>query len=405
MINTKRNKTEKLRVFFLGLLFSDKTMKEAQEKSKVGIQMAPHIFQTNLLKGFKEIDNVDISVINTPPIGSFPVHYKRMIMHAEKWNNNYRQIGYVNLPFLKHGMQQKEIERLLEEQIDDTNRQVIFIYTMYPPFVKAAHSIKERHPNIHVSLLQTDPVLGKDGIYRKNSKGNIKKGKKLISLMKNYDSFVALTKPLAEAMEIREKPFLVLDCIIDDSYDIGSITYKPNQKRRFLYTGSTRETNGVKTLVDSFSLLPEAELWICGGGDSDDYIREKEEKSDNIKFYGMVRHDKIKEIQSQCDFMINPRRPSGDFTKFSFPSKTAEYLMTGKPTVMYHLEGLSEEYNDFLNYIYADNAIDLADELRIMIETDYSLLLKKAEQAKVYMLREKSPKRQIERIIKMWELH
>lgn len=390
-------------VFFLGLIYSDATLEEARTSSKAGIQMAPHIFQENLLKGFADRQDVSLKVLHVPPIGSFPIHYKRALMHSVRWRKGYQQIGYMNIPVLKHIIQKSRIKRIIEKEIDSSRKQYIFIYTMYPPFVRLANELKREYPYIHVCLLQTDPVLGKDGIYTKNNKRNIRRGRELISLMKNFDSFVVLTKYLAEAMQIGSKPYTIVDCIIDVAATDRESEERPKGRNRFLYTGSTRSTNGIITLVDAFDYLPDAELWICGGGDSDDYIKEKEKNNNNIRFFGSIDHSRIVDIQSKCDFMINPRTPTGGFTKYSFPSKTAEYMMTGKPTVMYKLEGLSEDYDSLLNYLHSEDPKGLASELEMIIHADQKQLADKAARAREYVLEQKTPDSQANRIISMWD--
>lgn len=402
-LGTMRKKAAAKEVFFLGLMYSDDGLDEAKKYSKAGLQMAPQIFQQNLLKGLEDREDVSLSVIHVPLIGSYPIHYNKLLIKDKRWRPGYHQLGYINLPLMKHKVQEIKIKRELGHMIDNSGEQYVFIYTMYPPFVKAANKLKKKYPSLHVSLLQTDPILGKDGIYTKNTSHNIRKGHKLIGLMKNFDSFVVLTKYIAEAMDADDRPYAVIDCIIDESSRKTAAGHKPAGRKRFLYTGSTRSTNGIITLAEAFDYLPDAELWICGDGDSDDYIREKEKNSDNIKFYGKVDHSKIADIQAQCDFMINPRTPTGGFTKYSFPSKTAEYMMTGLPTVMYRLEGLSEEYDDLLNYLYSETPEGLAEELNRLIEQDYDMLLDKAARAREYMLREKNPEAQVERIITMWD--
>ena len=323
-------------------------------------------------------------------------------MHSVRWRKGYQQIGYVNIPVLKHIIQKSRIKRIIEKEIDSSRKQYIFIYTMYPPFVRLANELKREYPDIHVCLLQTDPVLGKDGIYTKNNKRNIRRGRELISLMKNFDSFVVLTKYLAEAMQIGSKPYTIVDCIIDVAATDRESEERPKGRNRFLYTGSTRSTNGIITLVDAFDYLPDAELWICGGGDSDDYIKEKEKNNSNIRFFGSIDHSRIVDIQSKCDFMINPRTPTGGFTKYSFPSKTAEYMMTGKPTVMYKLEGLSEDYDSLLNYLHSEDPKGLASELEMIIHADQKQLADKAARAREYVLEQKTPDSQANRIISMW---
>lgn len=390
-------------VFFLGLMYSDETLDEARSCSKAGVQMAPHIFQQNLLRGFSDRGDVSLKVIHVPPLGSFPIHYKKAVMPTLNWKSGYQQVGYLNVPEVKHMIQEHRIKTIIKKELDNSRDQYIFIYTMYPPFVRAAYTLKKKNPHLHVCLLQTDPILGKDGIYTKNTARNIRKGRKLINKMKTFDSFVVLTKYLAEAMETGSKPYTIVDCIINDSGNAFTTCERPAGRNRFLYTGSTRSTNGIITLVDAFEYLPEAELWICGGGDSDEYIREKEKTLRNIRFFGSVDHSKIADIQSQCDYMINPRKPTGEVTKYSFPSKTAEYMMTGKPTVMYKLEGLSEDYDDLLNYVFSEDPKGLADELKEIINADQGQLISKAERARAYVLRKKSPQAQADRIIIMWD--
>lgn len=400
-LKRERNSRE---VIVLGLMYSDSILEEAKYNSMAGIQMAPHIFQQNLLKGFESRSDIDLKVITVPPIGSYPIHYKKAVIHDDKWKRGYQQLGYINVPVVKHAIQKQKIINLIEKEVDDNKDQYILIYTVYPPFVKAAATLKKKYPGLHICLLQTDPIPGKDGIYTKNTAHNIRKGEKIISLMKSFDSFVVLTKYLAEAMETGSKPYTLVDCIINnDSLQETVVEAQHIAGNRFLYTGSTRSTNGIITLVDAFKYLPEAELWICGSGDSDEYIRERENSSSNIKFFGSIDHSRIAEVQAQCDFMINPRTPTGGFTKYSFPSKTAEYMMTGKPTVMYKLEGLSEDYDSILNYVYSEDPKGLADELRELMVSDRKQLLEKATKAKDYVMSQKSPEAQASRIIAMWD--
>ena len=46
--------------------------------------------------------------------------------------------------------------------------------------------------------------------------------------------------------------------------------------------------------------------------------------------------------------MINPRSTLDDFTKYSFPSKTIEYMYSGTPLLTTRLKGIPNEYFDFV---------------------------------------------------------
>jgi hypothetical protein len=55
--------------------------------------------------------------------------------------------------------------------------------------------------------------------------------------------------------------------------------------------------------------------------------------------------------------LINPRFSESEFTKYSFASKTIEYLASGTPIIMHPLKCLT---SDYLNHIYIAN--DETDE-------------------------------------------
>ena len=48
--------------------------------------------------------------------------------------------------------------------------------------------------------------------------------------------------------------------------------------------------------------------------------------------------------------MVNPRSTKEEFTKYSFPSKNLEALSSGVPFIGYKLDGIPDEYDEFINY-------------------------------------------------------
>lgn len=54
---------------------------------------------------------------------------------------------------------------------------------------------------------------------------------------------------------------------------------------------------------------------------------------------------------------MNPRQNNEEFTKYSFPSKTMEYLSSGIPVVAYKLDGIPDEYDQYIQYV-ADDSIE-----------------------------------------------
>lgn len=385
-----------MKIIFLGLMYSEKSLKLAYKEDKVRVQVAPQVFQDNLIKGFNE-NQTPIKVLNVPPTGSFPKNNRRLFFKKMSWGRENVQIGFINLPFIKHVIQKRKIyKELLRELYKDSNVGIV-LYSMHKPFLEVVKKVKKKYPNVHVSVIQTDNIPGRGEVGKKDSKTRIRKGEGLIKLAKWCDSFILLTDYLKDAVECGNRPYIVMECVCDSD---APVTKRNNQSKNVcLYAGGLWKEYGIDDLVDAFRLCPEGELWLCGGGGSVPYIKEVCEKYPNIKFFGFVDRDKIKELQENADFMINPRRPTGTFTKYSFPSKTVEYMVTAKPTVMYKLEGVPDEYDGYINYLTGTDGESISKELKELFSIDYNLLLDKASKGRDFVLNEKSPKVQAKRII------
>ena len=105
-------------------------------------------------------------------------------------------------------------------------------------------------------------------------------------------------------------------------------------------------------LVEAFSQIsdPRMRLVICGIGDSEREIRLAAKQDSRIRFLGQLKREEVLRLQRQAAVLVNPRPGDEEFTKYSFPSKTMEYLASGVPVVAYPLEGIPEEYDSYIHY-------------------------------------------------------
>lgn len=159
------------------------------------------------------------------------------------------------------------------------------------------------------------------------------------------------------ASKMKEKMFLVKPCIVVET--VTPNNYKrPNFENRvpntFAYTGSLNEIYGVKDMVDTFvELGMESTFYIAGDGDCREYIKSID--NPNIRFLGTLSNEECATLQSKVSVLINPRENKGDFTKYSFPSKTTEYLLNNGVVACFKLDGIPDEYDKILNYAYDNN--------------------------------------------------
>ena len=379
-----------MKIIFLGIMFCEEALKHVYKDSLHGVSMAPHVFQTNLLSGFENLQDVDVEVINIPPTGSFPINNKKIYSKGYYWEKNNRQIGYLNLPKIKWSIHRKKILKEIEHRlsaIDDLKEVKIVAYTVYEPFLDVFIALKAKYPDVQLCLIQTDPIMGRGERDRYMTPAAIEEGNRIVAKAKVVDKFILLTKYLADTMEVGNRPYTVVECVCNPNQPQSK---EGLHKNICLYTGTLNEEFGIKELVDAFKLIDNAELWICGAGNTKDYIVEQTEKHSNIKYFGYLSREEIQQKQDECDFLINPRRPSGTYTMYSFPSKTAEYLMTGKPVIMYKLEGIPDEYDEYLNYLKASTSEDIAEELKTIFNEKYDELISKSRNARDFMKNNKS---------------
>jgi glycosyltransferase involved in cell wall biosynthesis len=65
----------------------------------------------------------------------------------------------------------------------------------------------------------------------------------------------------------------------------------------------------------------------------------------------------------KADVLVNPRQNDEAYTKYSFPSKNIEYLLSGNPVVAYMLDGVPEEYRKFMSIVPDDGVDSLKDTI------------------------------------------
>ncbi len=385
------------KILFLGLLFNERSLYDAYKCSKCGVQMAPHIYQKRIIDGIRNRSDTELSLLSVPPVGSFPMNYKKPIIKNEK-NGWDVQVGFINFPIIKHKIQKAKIIKEIEKRISDSKDFIIILYSLYPPFVYAASEIKRRYPNVHISLIQTDAVPGRNDMERYMTKERIRVGNELINKSKVFDSFIILSKYLDEPLEIENRKSIILECVCDKNQKENC--RKESSDNIFLYSGTLDKEFGVENLINAFKKLPEAQLWICGNGNCKEFLINAAKEYGNIKYFGFLTQAEVNDLRDKCDYLINPRTPTGTYTKYSFPSKTAEYMMSGKPVVMYKLEGVPDEYDDYLIYLNDSTPDGIAEELSMIIKADYGIYLSKASKGRKFMLENKTSDIAAEKIIR-----
>lgn len=211
--------------------------------------------------------------------------------------------------------------------------------------------------------------------------------------------YIFLTEEMNNLLNKSKKPYIIID---------GMCTPLPHvsfdqRNMNIIYAGTIDEDNGIDKLVDAF-LKTESkyELHLYGQGSYVNELKKISKESNNIKFFGVVPHSLILEEIQKASFLINPRSTKKEFIKYSFPSKTLEYLSSGTPFISTKLPCYSSEYNNYLNYIDDSSVENMARDLYHYLNCEnYSSLLQKAQNGKFFAINFKNNKNQTEKIIQL----
>ena len=134
-------------------------------------------------------------------------------------------------------------------------------------------------------------------------------------------------------------------------------------------------------------------------GDMENEMPAYMKRDNRIVYKGIVLNNEIVQIQEEATLLINPRPTTEEFTKFSFPSKNMEYMVSGTPMVTTKLPGMPPEYYEYV-FLFEDETVEgMADTLKnILLRSDAELscLGSKAQQ---FVLNSKSNYIQAERIL------
>jgi glycosyltransferase involved in cell wall biosynthesis len=214
------------------------------------------------------------------------------------------------------------------------------------------------------------------------------------------DKYVLLTEHMASHLGIRT-PYMVMEGVATSVNDTEIEESGEEYGKYILYTGLLNEKFGIPVLLEAFGKIKDenVKLVLCGTGDAQELIAKKQLEDNRIIAPGRVDRKKALALQRGATVLVNPRQNNEEFTKYSFPSKNLEYLSSGVPVVAYKLDGIPDEYDDYINYPADDSAEAMCNELeRLLGMTDEE---RKAvgQRAKEFVLGTKNKVQQTKRII------
>lgn len=216
--------------------------------------------------------------------------------------------------------------------------------------------------------------------------------------------YVLLTEAMNDYLNKTGKPYVILEGHADISMaeKIPSME-KKSAPRICFYAGGVSKQYGLGNLVEGFRKadIPNAQLHIYGPGD---YVKELQQiaAEDPRVFYGgMLMNKEIVEKEQEATLLVNPRPTNEEYVKYSFPSKTMEYMASGTPVLTTVLPGMPKEYYPYLFLLEDETAEGIAQALPELLTKSDEELFEKGRRARAFVLDQRNNLIQAQKIIQM----
>ena len=336
-----------------------------------GGSIAGNKYQTSLVSGLEAMGNECVR-FTLLPLASFP-RSKRILIRKRFCGTgagNSRVIPYINILGLKQISVLICLSLMLLRWAFCTRKlsdRVLLVFntmsflTIPVLLTSALYGIKKIAIAVDIAPLQPKRFLER------------MEAKFETGVLKKLDGIIQITEHITKDFASRV-PGIVVEGGVNEILPC----VPPPERNRIpilLYTGALDENSGIGILLDAMRLLAgmELELWIAGKGIYTGLVKEAQRADGRICYYGYVDNSVALQLQQKADVLLCPRLPDGYVTKYTFPSKLFEYLLSGKPCICFRLEGLTEDITRILFIPDQNSAEALAGKIKeVLVNRDFN---------------------------------
>lgn len=224
-----------------------------------------------------------------------------------------------------------------------------------------------------------------------------------MSYIRSFSGYVFLTQQMNDCINTKKRPYIIMEGLVDSEMVAPDIVDDVEAQRIVMYAGGLHERYGLKMLVDAFVSVgaPDAKLVIYGKGPYENELLDVCSRNISVEYRGVALNDSIVEEERRATLLVNPRPTHEDFTKYSFPSKNMEYMVSGTPLLTTKLPGMPKEYYDYVYLFDEESEGGYAATLKQILGLPSAELKEKGIIAQEYVIRNKNNKIQSERIINL----
>lgn len=399
------------KIIFIGGIYPECRIEEIKEQYGSLPQAAADSLQKSIIAGLEENTKAPVTVFNTYFLPMSFSSFKKTESYT--WQGEYGE-NY-NLSFSKNRLLSfnsktkaivKAVSKWLKENAQNETVNVV-VYPAYFPFLKAVNKLKKKF-DLNVCLVVPDlpqfmGLTSSRSLYNKLSTDY--STKQFNKYLKNVDSFILLTEEMNDVINKYNKPYRIIEGIAPSNYEKAEKLADDGIKT-VVYSGRLQLKYGIELLLRSFAFVKGDNIRFdfYGDGEAVDTIKEFSQTDSRIRYMGTVLPDELHRVQQNSTVLVNPRTNDHEFTKYSFPSKTMEYMLSGRPVIGFMLDGMPEEYREYINIPEEETPEKMAEELNFILSLTEEQSAVLGERARDFALKNKNCKVQTEKILELFDM-
>ena len=388
-------------------------MRHAIQKDSIGgLQLAANTLQWNIVDGLDQHLLHPVEIVSCLFIGSFPKSHRWKRVRGETFSHTQNSadivVGYCNHTLCKQVSMVRNTWACVNKVLQNKSNRpdVLLVYSTNMVCLETAARAKRKYPDVRVVIIVPDLMkftsqhlspYSPRAVYRNFLDGRAKKH------LPGLDGYIFLTDAMADYFQV-SKEYMVMEGVADRSVLTAGeapLSHPDSGVKRVVYTGGLRKAYGIMDLLDAFAGIrsPEYELVICGEGELASTVKEYSRADERIRYLGLLPREEILAIQKNATVLVNPRRNEGEYTSFSFPSKLIEYMSSGVPVLCHKLDGIPDEYDQYIASFKGNRIEDVRTGIQSVCEMEQAARNRMGANALEFIKSEKVADRQMEKVI------
>lgn len=379
---------------YIGYYTDNQTFEKIVNRKINNMSVARQKFEYNIIRGLKEHLKDEIEFVSYVPVDQ-NLHIAETCVLGDV---SIRQFALIKNNLCSFFRQMTRFKRwLLSHNREQLNGLKIIMYALNPLFLIPLLSLRKKYGFQLITICSELPQLRR---YGNSMPAKIKR--KLFSyLNQKFDKYVLFSKQMAGVVGCNSDNSIVVEGIAPD---IECYPQK-HKKNIVMYAGGMAKDNNIAKLVECCMEIQEIdEVWICGDGEDAEAVKRAQAKDDRIKFLGRVDNQQVLALERKAKLLVNLRSSSVELTKYSFPSKILEYISSGSLVLSTRLQGIPEEYFDYILGTSEEKNEIIAAIKRCLVMSDEEYIAK-CKAAQDFITKQKNYLVQAKKIVDFTDRH